>query len=101
MRGRLGAGAEVARGADQSRAKVMQPNAIHQYPGGQRVVFAGDGFGQAKASAALGKRLPTFAGQDFQKLSGYFLALVDGISALENARVLLDRAVFEDDRVRR
>ena len=101
MSRRLGASAEIARRSNESCAEVMKPQAIHKDPCRQWILLAGDGFGQFEPSAAFGKGLPLLACEDFQELFWDFFALVDWIASFENARVLLHRAVFENDGVRR
>src|SRR5260221_9854045 len=68
MRRRIGANAEIARGADEARAEMSQPDAVHQHARRQRIVFACDGLGEFQPAAALLKRLPLVAGKEFPKL---------------------------------
>src|SRR5438046_1813560 len=101
MRRRLGSSSEVARSADESRAEVMQPDAVYEHARRQWILFAGDGLGKPEPSAPLGERFSIFARKDFQELFWDFLAFVDRTSSFEHARVLLDRAILENDGVRR
>ena len=100
MAGRLGAQAEVAGRRDQARAEVVEPEAVHQHAGGERVVRAGDGAGQFEPSAAVREGLALRAGEDLQELARDGVALVLRVAAQEDARVLLRLAVGDDEGVR-
>ena len=96
-----GAGAEVTRSGHQSSAEMMKPDAVDHHPRGERILFAGYLFRQFPSAAALRERVPVGSGENFQKLSGHFIAFIDGIAALENSRIFLNRTIFENDGERR
>src|SRR5438552_19115018 len=101
MRRRLGSSSEVARSADESRAEVMQPNAVYEDARRQWILFAADGLGKPEPSARLGERFSIYTRKDFQELFWDFLAFVDRTSSFKHARLLCDRAVLRTDGVRR
>ena len=85
---RFSAISKVTRSPDQSRAKMVEPNAIDKDPSCQRIFLADDGLGELKPSTAFAERFPFFTRREFLRIApGHFLALVHGVAAFEDTRI--------------
>ncbi len=87
MCGRLAAEAEVAGGVHQAGAEMVQPEAIDEHAGGERIVLARNGAGQLEAAAAFLEGLPWTFGQYVQELPGNHGSGIAGIAANEYVRL--------------
>ena len=54
MRRGLAQHAEVARGPDEAAAEVMQPEPVHQHPGGEGMLSTGEPLAESKPPAGRG-----------------------------------------------
>ena len=101
VRGRLAAEAEVAGRADEAGAEVVQPDAVDQHAGRQRVLRVGDGAGQPQAAAAVAEGAAILAGDHFEELPRHRLAGAVRVAAAEDARLVRRRGIDEYHRPRR
>ena len=98
---RVGAKSEIAGRADQSRAEVMQPDAIDDHAHGERVIAAGDGPRQLEPAAAFPEGIAVLAGDGRQKLPRHLRARAVRIAADKNVRGVRAGVVLEDHRLGR
>ena len=75
---------------------MMQPDAIDQHAGGERVVSTADGPCEFESSAALLERLPVLAGDDGQKLPRHFGAGTVRIAPHEHMGIVGTGIVHQD-----
>src|SRR5438874_6680741 len=101
MRWRFAASAKVAGRRNQSVAEMPQPDAVDDDAGGEGIVFIGDGLSEFEPAGAVLKWLAIGTGENREKLAGNFITFHRRIAAFEDARILLHRPVFEDQRMRR
>src|SRR3712207_2555452 len=76
----LASEAEIARGAHQSLAKVVTPDAVNDHASGEGILSGRDRLGELEPAAPLCKCLAVLAGQDTQKLARHFRPAVARVS---------------------
>src|SRR5436190_1298305 len=99
MAGRFGADAKITRSADEAGAEMTKPDAIDHHARGERVVRRHDGLRKFEPATAVLEWLTARTCDNFEKLTWRFVAKAGGIAANKNARIALDFAIFQDQRV--
>jgi len=84
----FGAEAEIAGRPDERVAEVIQPDAVHQHAGRERIFRAGNRLSEFEPAAAFFERLALWPGQDFEEFPGRFGAGIIGVAAGENVDVV-------------
>src|SRR5262245_46416013 len=87
MRRRIAAQAKVARRPHQSRAKMVEPNAIDPHPRGKRIVGSRDRLSHFEPAAPLDEWFALVAFDNRQELPWDLLVGPSGIAAKEDARL--------------
>src|SRR2546422_8417850 len=82
----FGPRSKIARSANQSRAKMVCPHAVHHHASRERILGVDDRPRQLQSAAADGKRLALGAGDNFNELPRNLFADVRRIAAFENMR---------------
>src|SRR5688572_12428534 len=98
LRRRSGAVSKITWGANKRLPKMPAPDAIHKDARRQRILRTGNLPRKVDPSAPMGKRLPRFAAQDFEKLTWNLRTFVGGIATQEHAGI--NRALSVDQRHR-
>ena len=102
MRRRIGAHPEIARRADESRAEMMHPDAVHEHARGQRIVTRHDGLRELQPPAGIGRERRALLARDhFKKLALHVGAGRAGVAANEHTRRTGLGAVEHRHRARR
>src|SRR5436190_22073684 len=92
--------AEIAGRAHESGAELIEPNSVHDYAGGQRILRAHNRLRQFEASAALLKRL-RIAAEERGESPRHRFALPARIAAHEDTRIHWLRFLQQNMRARR
>ena len=98
MRGRCGAGPEVARGVDESGPEMVRPDPVDDDAGGEGIFRIDDGPGELEPTAPDGKRRAFFSGEDREELPRHGFALRERIPAQEDTRGHGESAIRERER---